>query len=73
MKDFDEVIFNLFIFEFIQDYCHGERVIPSEIGYYDAITDNTFQLIKDCFPVGEIAWSNSLKGTFNYIIEDQND
>jgi hypothetical protein len=66
-----EIIFNLFIYEFMDCYYLGEKIeIDSEITYKTLLGLSQFKLLKDCFPVGERAWSSSLMGKFNYIIED---
>ncbi len=52
MKDFDEVIFNLFIIAFM--YPEYFRYIEEESEYSHILNSHTFSLLKDCFPENEI-------------------
>lgn len=51
MKDFDELIFNLFIMAY--RYPHYYEYID-EYDYNRVLTCTEFNVIKDCFPVNEI-------------------
>jgi hypothetical protein len=51
-----EIIFNLFIYEFMDCYYLGEKIeIDSEITYKTLLGLSQFKLLKDCFPIGERA------------------
>lgn len=53
MDKHTEIIFNLFLIEFIFDYCRRRPEIY-ESSYNIALNTDEFKMIKDCFPINEV-------------------
>lgn len=62
MNEHEEVIFNLFLIEFMQDYCEV-RIKISVYDYSPVINLPAFKMLKDCFPENEVCVRRSY---FNY-------
>lgn len=66
MNEHEEMIFNLFLIEFMKDY-PVVGFIANVFTYEKLIETGTFKMLKDCFPENEVR-HDGIMINFNYIV-----